>query len=141
MKRLLVVVVLFAAIAGAYGDQVPVPFSGTLYLLSWYSVNHDGSLGHAYGSTEFRYPGSIRIRKDGNCTILFTSGIAQDYTWERHPEMENVIVITPEQGTKSYLTFAPIPQNDIVEASWAMSLVSAQTRSAQGRTYLVTQSE
>ncbi len=142
MKRLLVIVVLSAAIVWAHGEQVPaVPFSGTLYLLSWYSVNHDGSLGLAYEKTEFRYPGFIRIREDGGCSIQYTSGILQEYTWERHPEMENVIIISPERGPDSYLAFALVPENDIVQGSWAMSLVGAYTSSVQARTYVVKQSE
>lgn len=141
MKRLLVMVILFVAIAGAYGEEVPIPFSGSLYLLSWYNVSHDGDLTRAYDATEFRYPGRISLRENGSCTIRFTSGIEQDYTWERHPEMTNVIVVTPDRGPSSYLTFAPVPENDIVAGSWAMSMVSTYTSSVQSQTYVVTQSE
>ena len=48
MKRVLVLALVVVGVFAAYADEVPVPFSGALYLLSWYSINHDGGLGHVH---------------------------------------------------------------------------------------------
>ena len=139
MKRLSVVLVLLVVAIGVFGEPVPVPFAGSLYMLSWHFVSNDEGLVRSNTEVEFQYPGSVQITENGTCAINYTNGLYEEFNWARHPEMENVIVITPQQGPDAYLSFAPIPENEATAATWTMTLIGAYPTGSQARTYLVTQ--
>jgi len=141
MKRIVFAVALTLVTVCAFAEPVPIPFAGDLYLVGFHYVNHDGTIGRVNDVGEFKYPGSVVIRENGTCAINYTNGLYEEFTWEHQPEMENVIVITPQQGPAAYLSFARIPDNDVTTATWTVTLIGAYTSAMQARTYLVAQRE
>jgi hypothetical protein len=136
MKRLLCVALLVLLALTISAEEIPIPFFAELHLISWSGVEYDRTLTDWMETPDFQYPARLALLEDGRCSFQFSNGLEFYYTWEHHPEYENVIVLITESGT-SYLIFTPIPEHDIIDGSWSVVLVDPYTSWARVRTYVI----